>query len=85
MVDGARIRKDNKFWNLEKNEYIDISFGVKHDESATNDYQGVTYSANLSVIAKQKYDVLYTSNVMIISRYSKWYVKTSVVQTIVRF
>jgi subtilisin family serine protease len=35
---------------------IDISFGVKLDESATNDYQGVTYSANLSVKAKQKDD-----------------------------
>ncbi|PEC51986.1 hypothetical protein [Bacillus sp. AFS096315] len=56
MVDVAESGKDNKFWNLEKNEYIDISFGVKLDESATNDYQGVTYSANLSVIAKQKDD-----------------------------
>jgi len=56
LGDGAESGKDNKFWNLETDEYIDISFGVKLDESAPNDYQGVTYSANLSVIAKQKDD-----------------------------
>lgn len=56
LGDGAESGKDNEFWNLETNEYIDIQFGVKLDELATNDYQGVTYSANLSVIAKQKDD-----------------------------
>ncbi|KON88799.1 hypothetical protein AF332_19670 [Sporosarcina globispora] len=56
LGDGAESGEDNKFWNLEADEYIDISFGVKLDESATNDYQGVKYSANLSVKAKQKDD-----------------------------
>ncbi|MEI4831365.1 hypothetical protein WAX78_18220 [Bacillus sp. FJAT-53711] len=56
LGDGAESGTDNKFWNLEKDEYIDISFGVKLDESAKNEYQGVTYSAKLSVKAKQKDD-----------------------------
>ncbi|KON86873.1 hypothetical protein AF332_08680 [Sporosarcina globispora] len=56
LGDGAESGKGNKFWNLKSNEYIDLSFGVKLDETATNDYQGVTYSANLSVKAKQKDD-----------------------------
>ncbi|WP_163101647.1 hypothetical protein [Peribacillus alkalitolerans] len=56
LGDGAESGEDNKFWNLEADEYIDISFGVKLDELATNDYQGVKYSANLSVKAKQKDD-----------------------------
>lgn len=56
LGDGAEAGEDNEFWNLETDEYIDISFGVKLDESAKNDYQGVTYSANLSVKAKQKDD-----------------------------
>ncbi|PEZ09151.1 hypothetical protein CN326_03740 [Bacillus sp. AFS018417] len=56
LGDGAESGKDNEFWNLETDEYIDISFGVKLDESAPNDYQGVTYSAKLSVKAKQKDD-----------------------------
>ncbi|PEK98841.1 hypothetical protein [Bacillus sp. AFS017336] len=56
LGDGAEPGEDNEFWNLETDEYIDISFGVKLDESAKNDYQGVAYSANLSVKAKQKDD-----------------------------
>lgn len=56
LGDGAELGEHNEFWNLETDEYIDISFGVKLDEFATNDYQGVTYSANLSVKAKQKDD-----------------------------
>lgn len=56
LGDGAEVGVDNEFWNLETDEYIDISFGVKLDESAPNDYQGVTYSAELSVKAKQKDD-----------------------------
>ncbi|WP_045522486.1 hypothetical protein [Neobacillus niacini] len=56
LGDGAESGKGNKFWNLKTNEYIDLSFGVKLDEAATNEYQGVTYSANLSVKAKQKDD-----------------------------
>lgn len=56
LGDGAESGQDNEFWNLETDEYIDISFGVKLDESANNDYQGVKYSANLSVTAKQKDD-----------------------------
>ncbi|MGE6257153.1 hypothetical protein ACQKCU_04445 [Heyndrickxia sporothermodurans] len=49
------------FWRLKSDQYIDIVFAVKLDESANNDYQGVKYSADLKVQAKQtdegsKYD-----------------------------
>lgn len=53
LGDGVESGKDNKFWNLKTNEYIDLSFAVKLDENASNDYQGVKYTANLSVKAKQ--------------------------------
>lgn len=53
LGDGAETGKDNKFWNLKTNEYIDLSFAIKLDENASNDYQGVKYTANLSVKAKQ--------------------------------
>ncbi|MEH7011582.1 hypothetical protein V7087_12370 [Neobacillus niacini] len=39
LGDGAESGEDNKFWNLQADEYIDISFGVKLDELATNDYK----------------------------------------------
>ncbi|USK35857.1 hypothetical protein LIT25_11465 [Bacillus sp. F19] len=56
LGDGAESGKGNKFWNLKTDEYIDLLFGVKLDESASNDYQGVKYSADFSVKAKQKDD-----------------------------
>ncbi|MGE6259837.1 hypothetical protein ACQKCU_18480 [Heyndrickxia sporothermodurans] len=49
------------FWRLKSDQYIDIVFAIKLDESAGNDYQGVKYTADLKVQAKQtdngsKYD-----------------------------
>lgn len=44
---------EDDFWELEEGQYIDIMVAVKLDESAGNEYQGVTYEANLNVIAKQ--------------------------------
>jgi spore coat-associated protein N len=49
------------FWRLKSDHYIDVVFAIKLDESANNDYQGVKYTADLKVQAKQadegsKYD-----------------------------
>ncbi|MFD4704673.1 hypothetical protein ACFWM3_07375 [Gottfriedia sp. NPDC058432] len=41
------------FWKLKSDEYIDMMFAIKLDETANNDYQGVKYSADLKVQAKQ--------------------------------
>ncbi|GIN87916.1 hypothetical protein J6TS2_43020 [Heyndrickxia sporothermodurans] len=41
------------FWRLKSDQYIDIVFAIKLDESAGNDYQGVKYTADLKVQAKQ--------------------------------
>ncbi|MGC4377807.1 hypothetical protein WD019_12810 [Fictibacillus sp. Mic-4] len=44
---------NGKFWRIKSDEYIDLTFGFKLDESAGNDYQGAKYTANLNVQAKQ--------------------------------
>jgi spore coat-associated protein N len=49
------------FWRLKSEQYVDVMFAIKLDESANNDYQGVRYTADLKVQAKQadegsKYD-----------------------------
>lgn len=54
LGDGAESGEANVFWKLEPEEYISLSFGVKMDETASNDFQGVSYDAKLSVIAKQQ-------------------------------
>lgn len=41
------------FWRLKSDQYIDVVFAIKLDESANNDYQGVKYTADLKVQAKQ--------------------------------
>lgn len=56
LGDGALPGADNEFWQLTEGQYIDLNFGVKLDENAGNEYQGVTYSALLDVIAKQTDD-----------------------------
>ncbi|MDY0410156.1 hypothetical protein ACFFIS_01770 [Virgibacillus soli] len=43
----------DEFWQLASDEYIDIVFGVKLNENAGNDYQGVQYNAEFKVQAKQ--------------------------------
>ncbi|MGE8203780.1 hypothetical protein ACQKP0_04385 [Heyndrickxia sp. NPDC080065] len=47
---------DKSFWRLKSDQYIDIVFAIKLDESANNDYQGVKYTADLKVQAKQTDD-----------------------------
>lgn len=49
------------FWRLKSDQYIDVVFAIKLDETANNEYQGVKYTADLKVQAKQadegsKYD-----------------------------
>jgi len=49
------------FWRLKSDQYIDVMFAIKLDETANNAYQGVKYTADLKVQAKQadegsKYD-----------------------------
>lgn len=44
------------FWRLKSDQYIDVMFAIKLDETANNDYQGVKYSADLKVQAKQTDD-----------------------------
>ncbi|TSB45427.1 TasA family protein [Alkalicoccobacillus porphyridii] len=56
LGDGALPGVDNQFWQLDEGQYIDLNFGVKLDENAGNEYQGVSYSAVLDVIAKQTDD-----------------------------
>ncbi|WP_026693181.1 TasA family protein [Peribacillus kribbensis] len=44
---------NDKFFTLKDNQYIDIAFDVKLAAKAGNEYQGVKYTANLTVQAKQ--------------------------------
>lgn len=44
---------NNPFWNLKNNEFIKIIFGVKLDDSAGDEFQGVKYDATFKVIGKQ--------------------------------
>lgn len=53
LGDGSLDGKNDKFWNLKHNEYIDIMFGVKLSEKAGNEYQGASYTADFKVKAKQ--------------------------------
>lgn len=43
----------SEFWSLDDDEYIDIVFGVKLDETAGNELQGAQYNATFKVEAKQ--------------------------------
>ncbi|WP_169864951.1 TasA family protein [Sutcliffiella halmapala] len=56
LGDGAESGHINEFWQLDSDEYIDLSFAIKLDEHAGNEYQGVTYNAELTVKAKHKDD-----------------------------
>ncbi|MGM0836146.1 MAG: TasA family protein [Bacillota bacterium] len=56
LGDGAEDGIQNEFWQLDAEEYIDLSFAIKLDEHAGNEYQGVKYNAELSVKAKTKDD-----------------------------
>jgi spore coat-associated protein N len=44
---------NDEFFTLEEDQYITMAFDVKLDQSAGNEYQGVKYSGNLMVQAKQ--------------------------------
>ncbi|MFD1336594.1 protease inhibitor I9 family protein [Oceanobacillus iheyensis] len=56
LGDGSKEGEKHEFWQLNDDQYIDLSFAIKLDEKAGNEYQGVTYSSNLNVIAKQTDD-----------------------------
>jgi spore coat-associated protein N len=56
LGDGSKKGEKHEFWQLNDNQYIDLSFAIKLDENAGNEYQGVTYSSNLNVTAKQMDD-----------------------------
>ena len=56
LGDGSKEGEKHKFWQLNDDQYIDLSFAIKLDENAGNEYQGVTYSSNLNVTAKQMDD-----------------------------
>ncbi|GEM_PF-2369886 len=45
--------ENEEFWELDEGQYIDIMIAIKLDESAGNEYQGVSYKSGLNVIAKQ--------------------------------
>lgn len=56
--DGAKTSKtinlgNGNFWELEDDQYIGITFGVKLSEKAGNEYQGAHYNAEFKVEAKQ--------------------------------
>lgn len=54
LGDGSKEGEKHEFWQLNDDQYIDLSFAIKLDENAGNEYQGVTYSSNLNVTAKQR-------------------------------
>lgn len=56
LGDGSKEGEKHEFWQLNDDQYIDLSFAIKLDENAGNEYQGVTYSSNLNVTAKQMDD-----------------------------
>jgi spore coat-associated protein N len=56
LGDGSKEGEKNEFWQLNDDQYIDLSFAIKLDEKAGNEYQGITYSSNLNVTAKQMDD-----------------------------
>jgi spore coat-associated protein N len=43
----------DSFWTLNQKQHIDVQFLVKLDNSAGNEYQGLTYNATFKVEAKQ--------------------------------
>ncbi|WP_078381953.1 hypothetical protein [Sutcliffiella halmapala] len=53
LGDGSKDGEKHEFWQLNADQYIDLSFAIKLDEKAGNEYQGVTYSSTLNVMAKQ--------------------------------
>ncbi|MCS0787421.1 hypothetical protein NX021_04500 [Cytobacillus firmus] len=53
LGDGSKEGEKHKFWQLNDDQYIDLSFAIKLDENAGNEYQGVTYNSNLNVTSKQ--------------------------------
>ncbi|MDM5205750.1 hypothetical protein [Cytobacillus kochii] len=56
LGDGSKEGEKHEFWQLNDDQYIDLSFAIKLDAKAGNEYQGVTYSSNLNVTAKQMDD-----------------------------
>lgn len=56
LGDGSKEGEKHEFWQLNDDQYIDLSFAIKLDEKAGNEYQGVTYTSNLNVTAKQMDD-----------------------------
>ncbi|MGM0854690.1 MAG: hypothetical protein ACQEWI_19075 [Bacillota bacterium] len=56
LGDGSKEGEKHEFWQLNEDQYIDLSFAIKLDEKAGNEYQGVTYTSNLNVTAKQMDD-----------------------------
>ncbi|MBY0159493.1 hypothetical protein MKY20_07745 [Cytobacillus sp. FSL W8-0315] len=56
LGDGSKEGEKHEFWQLNDDQYIDLSFAIKLNENAGNEYQGVTYSSNLNVTAKQMDD-----------------------------
>jgi spore coat-associated protein N len=56
LGEGSKEGEKHEFWQLNADQYIDIGFAIKLDHKAGNEYQGVTYSASLNVLAKQKDD-----------------------------
>ncbi|MDY0410194.1 hypothetical protein ACFFIS_15395 [Virgibacillus soli] len=44
---------EDSFWQLDEGQYIDLMVGIKLEDSAGNEYQGVKYDAALKVKAKQ--------------------------------
>ncbi|MGD6774228.1 hypothetical protein ACQCU1_13175 [Sutcliffiella horikoshii] len=56
LGEGSKEGEKHEFWQLNDNQYIDLSFAIKLDHTAGNEYQGVTYSSNLNIQAKQMVD-----------------------------
>ncbi|NQD67237.1 hypothetical protein HP456_15080 [Bacillus haikouensis] len=56
LGDGSKEGAKHEFWQLNDDQYIDLSFAIKLDEKAGNEYQGVTYTSNLNITAKQMDD-----------------------------
>ncbi|MCP3740268.1 hypothetical protein [Rossellomorea sp. BNER] len=56
LGDGSKEGEKHEFWQLNDDQYIDLSFAIKLDAKAGNEYQGVTYTSNLNVTAKQMDD-----------------------------
>ncbi|MBM7587212.1 spore coat-associated protein N [Bacillus pakistanensis] len=56
LGEGSKEGEKNEFWQLNDDQYIDLSFAIKLDHKAGNEYQGVKYTSNLNIQAKQMDD-----------------------------